>query len=91
MKHTKPFAAFFAIVAVAVTIGVTAAQSAEAPSPSPVKAFVDLPDTYGNIVAGCIGVNGFYVTQGVDIRGVGGQMQIIQNDPNCVRGRTLNL
>lgn len=65
------------------------ANSAARQSPSPVKAFQDLPDGYANIIAGCIGRDAWYTNQWEPGRGTHAELTIVANSVNCAPGGAL--
>lgn len=77
--------------AVAITLVWTApADSAPRQSNSPVKGFQDAPDGYSNIIAGCLGRNGWYETNVGFGQATPSNLVVIAADPNCVKGGALN-
>ena len=73
--------AMTALVSVGVVNVATAGSAPKADPASPVKAFINVPESYPDIIGGCVGKNGWYSTQGPQ-----SQFQIIPNDANCVAG-----
>lgn len=75
----------FALALLITVIVLFAPTSGSAPrqSQSPIKYFADFPDGYSDIIAGCIGVNGYYTNHNA-------QLVITPSDPNCRIGGALN-
>ncbi len=91
MKTNTKYIAITVAACASILLGARAVE-ADA-TPSPVKAFQDLPTGYSDIIiiAGCIGANGWYTNQAS--RGMTltvAQLTIVQNDRNCIRGGALN-